>query len=105
MSRTAKETSTPKPPPKSKSIGAWGVIGIILLVLGCCTGLYYALYFLCDLNQRNNNYNSNLASQTPTLLMTEKPKPDENVNGNIPMTDKNELAKSSMNNGTSEVFL
>lgn len=101
MSRTAKEVPTSKPSFQSKGIGAWGVIGIILLVIGLCTGLYYALY-LCDLVQRNNNYKSNLASQTPTLLMTEKPKPEENVNGNIPMTDKNELAKSSMMNGTSE---
>lgn len=97
VSRTTKETTTPKPKVTSRGIGAWGIIGVILLVLGICTGLYYAMYFLCDLNHRNNNYNSNLASQTPTLLMTEKPRPEENVNGNIPMTDKNELAKTPMN--------
>jgi hypothetical protein len=126
VSRTAKEA--PVKTPVYKGIGAWGIIGIVLAVLvimsldyyyslttkltkfiftkqGLCVGMYYALY-LCDLYQRTDNYSSNLAAQTPHL-MTEKPRPEENGNGNIPMTDKNELAKtSSMKTGlNSEVFL
>lgn len=103
VARTTKET----PPVKtsvSRGIGAWGIIGIVLGVLALCCGIYYALY-LCDLYQRTDNYTSNLAAQSPQLL-TDKPKPEENGNGNIPMTDKNELAKSSMKNGlNNEVFL
>ena len=89
VSRTAKEVP-PVKTPISRGIGAWGIIGIVLAVLTLCCGIYYALY-LCDLYQRTDNYTSNLAAQSPHLL-TDKPKPEENGNGNIPMTDKNELA-------------
>lgn len=99
VSKIVKETP-PVKAPVYKGIGAWGIIGIVLGVLALCCGVYYALY-LCDLNQRANNYSSNLAAQSPHLL-TDKPKPEENGNGNIPMTDKNELAKTRLNN---EVFL
>ena len=92
VSRTAKETPPVKTPVLSRGVGAWGIIGIVLGVLALCCGIYYALY-LCDLYQRTDNYTSNLAAQSPHLLM-DKPKPEENGNGNIPMTDKNELANN-----------
>lgn len=103
VSRTAKE-NPPVKTPVSRGIGAWGIIGIVLGVLALCCGTYYALY-LCDMYQQKDNYSSNLATQSPHLL-TDKPKQEENGNGNILMTDKNELAKSAMKNGlNNEVFL
>jgi hypothetical protein len=105
VSRSKDVPAPVKAPPVSRSgLGAWGIIGIVLGVLALCSGLYYTLY-LCDLSQRTAiNYRSNLAAQHPHL-MTDKPKPEENGNGNIPMTDKNELARGSMKNGLNEVFL
>lgn len=110
VSRTVKDAPVVKSP-VHRGLGAWGIIGIVLGVLALCSGLYYALY-LCDLSQRarSANYSSNLASQAPLSLMSEKPRPEENGNGNIPMTDKNQeskndLSRGSLKNGLNEVFL
>ena len=105
MGRAAKETTPTKPVKISNGLSAWGIIGIILAVLAFCTGTYYALY-LYDLCRRTSNYGSNISSQT-SQLMTEKPKPEENGNGNIPMVNKNELVNvnGSLKNGLNEVFL
>lgn len=97
-------TPRPKPARISNGLSAWGIIGIILALLALCTGTYYALY-LYDLCQRTSNYSSNIASQT-SQLMIDKPRPEENGNGNIPMINKNDLSSQvSLTNGLNDVTL
>lgn len=111
VSRATKEAPVMKTP-IHRGIGAWGIIGVVFGVLALCLGIYYALY-LCDLNQRTRsaNYSSNLAAQSPLSLLTDKPKPEENGNDNIPMSDKNQESKNDLSKGSTgksglnEVFL
>jgi len=104
MAYPVKETPKPKSVKTSKGLNAWGIIGIVLTLLAFCTGTYYAMY-LYDVCQKTSNYSSNISSQT-SQLMSDKPRPEENGNGNIPMVNKNDLTnQDSLNNGLNDVTL
>jgi len=73
------------------SIGAFGIVAIVLVVIAMCSAIYYGLY-LCELCKKKSNYSSNLACQNMQFML-DKQRLEENGNGNIPMINMNETAQ------------
>lgn len=89
---TTTTTTTAAPPLKeaarAPTVGAWGIIGIVLAVLFLSSAIYYTLY-LWDLWHRKHEYSVALQGLDQ---VDRKVTMEENGNGNTTMTDMNKIA-------------